>query len=132
MRHHLAHPKGGITLVDEGNLAPKALKEVLSKATKKIVNGDFADVLKVPSPAYFHHPRSFLEGACYDLSYSSLFMTKAALTEDPIERIKLILAMYIGGHHINPATIGLRAPLNPVIGETVQRVLQDGSKFYGE
>jgi hypothetical protein len=28
-RHPLAHPSGGITLVDEGNVIPKAFKELL-------------------------------------------------------------------------------------------------------
>jgi hypothetical protein len=40
--------------------------------------------------------------------------------------------MYVGGQHINPADMQCRAPLNPVLGETVQRVLPDGTKFYAE
>lgn len=119
IRHHLAHPKGGIILRDEGNVAPKAIKDVFARATKKLMQGEFADVLKTPSPAFFHHHRSYLEGAAYDLSYSSKFLSAAAKTSDPLERMKLVLAMYIGGHHINPEVIGLRAPLNPILGETI-------------
>lgn len=104
----------------------------MSKVAKKLIKADLSDILRTPAPAYVHHPRTYLEGAYYDMSLSSRFLTQAAKTDDPIERLKLILCMYVGGHHINPAVIQLRAPLNPILGETVQRVLEDGSKFYGE
>lgn len=59
-------------------------------------------------------------------------MTAAAQATDPIERLKNILCMYVGGQHINPSEMQCRAPLNPILGETLQRVLPDGTKFYGE
>jgi len=37
-----------------------------------------------------------------DLRYAPKFMKMAAETDDPIERLKLIIAMYVGGSHINP------------------------------
>ena len=37
LRHKLAHPKGGINLIDEGNLAATAFKDFASKIAKKIV-----------------------------------------------------------------------------------------------
>jgi hypothetical protein len=43
-----------------------------------------------------------------------------------------VLAMYVGGQYINPGDMQCRAPMNPIVGETVQRVLSDGTKFYGE
>jgi hypothetical protein len=67
-----------------------------------------------------------------DVLYCSRFLTPAAETDDPFERLKLIICMYVGGSHINPAYCQCRAPLNPILGETVQRVLPDGTKFYGE
>ena len=118
IRHPLAHPKGGIILKDEGNLAPKAFKAAVARISKKIVKGQFASLFRSPSPAYIHYPKSFLQTAAYDLSYCSTFMAKAALESDPVERLKLVIATYIGGQHINPSLIGLRAPLNPVLGET--------------
>jgi len=118
-RHKLAHPKGGLMLIDEGNMVPVAFKEFTTKVAKKIAKADFGDILKTPAPAYIHHHRSYAEGACYDLSYSAKFLTKAARETDPIERLKLIMAMYIGGHHINIAELQIRAPLNPILGETI-------------
>ena len=91
----------------------------MSKVAKKLIKADVSDLLRTPAPAYVHYPRSYLEGAFYDLSYSGRFLTEAAKTEDPIERLKLILCMYVGGHHINVEAIQLRAPINPILGETV-------------
>ncbi len=67
-----------------------------------------------------------------DLSFSSIYLTPAALTSDPFERLRLIVAMYVGGSSINPTFLQCRAPLNPTLGETVQKILPDGTKFYGE
>jgi hypothetical protein len=36
-----------------------------------------------------------------------------------MERLKCVIAMYVGGQHINPADMQCRAPMNPIIGETV-------------
>ena len=98
----------------------------------KLVKGQLFDILKTPTPAFMHFPRTYLESACIDMSFCSKYMTKAAHTEDPVERLKLIVSMYVGGHHINTADIQCRAPLNPILGETIQRVLPDGTTFYGE
>jgi hypothetical protein len=79
-----------------------------------------------------HYPRTYLESACIDASFCSRYLTKAAANDDPVERLKLIVSMYVGGQHINAAEIQCRAPLNPILGETIQRVLPDGTYFYGE
>jgi len=104
----------------------------MAKIAKKIIKAQVNDILKTPVSAYVHYPRTYLEGACMDLCGSEKFLTLAATTDDPIERLKYIICMYVGGHHINPADLQCRAPLNPILGETIQRVLPDGTKFYGE
>jgi hypothetical protein len=78
IRHKLAHPKGGMNLIDEGNVVMTAFKDVVSKIAKKIVKVQLADILKTPTPAYVHYPRTYLEGACMDLSYSQKYLTRAA------------------------------------------------------
>jgi hypothetical protein len=131
-RHKLGHPKGGINLLDEGGIVPGAIKDTVAKITNKIIKGDFGDILKTPAPAYMHVERTYVEGAAADLIWSSKFLTAAANTSDPIERLKLVTTSYLAGNHISPSDCQCRAPLNPILGETVQRVLPDGSKFYGE
>jgi hypothetical protein len=103
LRHRLAHPKGGINLYDEGNVVVTAFKDFMGKIAKKLVKAQLGDLLRTPAPAYVHYPRTYLEGACMDLSYSGRYLTAAAHTADPIERLKNIICMYIGGQHLNPA-----------------------------
>jgi hypothetical protein len=96
-RHKLAHPKGGIYLYDEGNVCMSAFKEFVGKIAKKIVKVQLGDLLRTPAPAYIHYPRTYLEAACIDLSYSSVYLTKAAKCSSPIERMKNVLCMYVAG-----------------------------------
>ena len=131
-RHKLANPKGGLAVRDDGGVVPSAVKEVMARVTAKIMSADFSDILKTPAPAYVHVERTYVEGAAADLLWSSKYLTKAAKTSDPIERLKLVITSYLAGNHISPSDTQCRAPLNPILGETVQRVLPDGSKFYGE
>jgi len=131
-RHPYASAKGGMNLYDEGGIIPAAIKEVLSKIANKMVKGQFTDILKISSPAFIHHPVTYVESASMDLLNAQRFLTPAAETDDPIERLKLIISMYVGGSHIVPAEVQSRAPLNPILGETVQRVFPDGTRFYGE
>ncbi len=119
-------------MLDEGGVIPGAVKEMAGKITSKLLKGDFSDILKIPAPAYIHHDWTYIEGAAADVIWSSRFLTKAAETSDPIERLKLVITSYLAGNHISPSNTQCRAPLNPILGETVQRVLPDGSKFYGE
>jgi len=100
-RHPLAHPTGGLILVDEGNVIPKAFKSVMKKVAGKMAKGEFTNLMKTPAPSIMHHHRSYLEGAAADLSYASHFLTKAAEAKDPMERLKNVLCLYVGGHHIN-------------------------------
>lgn len=97
-----------------------------------MAKGEFGDLLKTPAPAFIHADRTYVEGAAADLAWSSKYLTKAAETSDPIERLKLVITSYLAGNHITPSDCQLRAPLNPIIGETAQRILPDGTKFYGE
>jgi hypothetical protein len=105
IRHRLAHPKGGIQLYDEGNVVMNAFKDFAGKIAKKIAKGQVTDILRTPAPAYVHYPRTYLEGACLDLSYSAKYLTKAAESSDPLERLKNIICMYVGGHYINPTDL---------------------------
>jgi hypothetical protein len=131
-RHPLAHPKGGMCLVDEGGVIPAATKDILSKVASKLIKVQLNDILKLSAPAFVHCPRTYLECAAMDLSFSPDYLRKAALEKDPIARLKLITCMYVGGQHISPQYCQMRAPLNPVLGETLQREMADGTRFFAE
>lgn len=59
-------------------------------------------------------------------------LKKAANASDPITRLKHIVTFYISAHFINPTLIGCRVPLNPLLGETYQREMPTGERFYCE
>ena len=56
-----------MNLYDEGGIIPAAIKEVLSKIANKMVKGQFTDMLKISSPAFIHHPVTYVESASMDL-----------------------------------------------------------------
>ncbi len=102
VRHKLANPKGGLQILDEGGVIPGAVKDLASKITNKLLKGDFSDMLRTPAPAYVHVERTYVEGAAADLIWSSKYLTKAAETSDPIERLRLVVTSYLAGNHISP------------------------------
>jgi len=59
-------------------------------------------MLRTPAPAYVHVERTYVEGAAADLIWSSKYLTKAAETADPIERLRLVVTSYLAGNHISP------------------------------
>jgi hypothetical protein len=59
-------------------------------------------MLRTPAPAYVHVERTYVEGAAADLIWSSKYLTKAAETSDPIERLRLVVTSYLAGNHISP------------------------------
>ena len=93
----MAHPKGGMQLHDEGNVINHAVKDILGKVANKLMKVEFSDILKMSSPAYIHCPNTYLDCAAMDVKNYSSYLNIAAQTKDPIERLKLITAMYVGG-----------------------------------
>ena len=132
-RHEDAHPKGGLILKDPDNLVPGAIKEIVAKIGKKILEGSFLDIFKgVSRPARISAPTTMLEVACRDFSFVSRYMPRVLESTDPIERLKLLVTIIISGVHINLDLVKATSPLNPVLGETLQRVLPDGTRYYAE
>jgi len=65
--HPLAFKEGGMHMKDEGNIIPKAVKEVLSKIAAKTMKGEVTSLINIPTPAYIHYPASHLNLQCNDL-----------------------------------------------------------------
>ena len=56
--------------------------------------------------------------------HSPIYMTRAAMTSDPVERMKFVLTTSLS--FLQPCHIWEK-PLNPILGETLQGKLADGS-----
>jgi len=57
------------------------------------------------------------------------FLGKAAKATDPIERMKYVITFAISGLH---NTVKQKKPFNPILGETYQAYLADGTQLYCE
>mmetsp|Transcript_20369 Transcript_20369/g.52149 ORF Transcript_20369/g.52149 Transcript_20369/m.52149 type:complete len:267 (-) Transcript_20369:765-1565(-) len=62
-------------------------------------------------------------------AYGPEYLNRAASSRSPVERMSLVIAYYIAGLH---CSTGFRKPLNPILGETLESVLDDGTEVYFE
>ncbi|KAF7494072.1 Oxysterol-binding protein-related protein 8 [Sarcoptes scabiei] len=92
---------------------PEENKSLLWTLLKQVRPG--MDLSKVVLPTFILEPRSFLEKLA-DYYYHCDIISKAALEDDPLMRMKLILKWYLSGFYKKPK--GLKKPYNPILGET--------------
>ena len=130
LRHQSAYPKGGLALTNDEN-SRSVVSEIIKALGKKIMEGNFADIMKISRPASISYPLTFLQAASRDFAYTE-FLLQAALSEDPIYRLQMVTTFIIAGLHINPVAFGNFPPLNPILGETYSASLKDGSKIWLE
>ena len=86
-------------------------------------------------------PKSALEKILLASCLFPLYINKATMTSDPIERvyiifliffltkIKLLICATLGNFYINCSFL---KPLNPILGETISGSYSDGTKVYAE
>lgn len=89
------------------------------------------DIFKIPTPAYVHYKGThltFVQNDCLRLD----FMKKAAEATDPVERMKWIVVFFISGNFISSTLANCKVPLNPILGETMQRDMPTGERIYCE
>ena len=80
-------------------------------------------------PVKMFEPKSTLQRIVDAVSYAPHFITKACDIEDPLERFKHVIATPIAAMHL---CTGQLKPFNPILGETLEAELADGSKLYCE
>jgi hypothetical protein len=62
--------------------------------------------------------------------FTHIYLPRAAQTTDPVERMKNVVACFIGTMTLSSGNF--LKPLNPILGETLQVDFSDGSKLYME
>jgi len=133
-RHEKCYSTGGVHLKDDPDSTVSIRSVVLNLVKSfgsKLKEGKVFDLLKVSRPAIVSYPRTYLECVAHDLVYTEL-LDQAAATEDPVKRMKYIVAFFIAGLHRNACEMGNNGPLNPVLGETFIAEKTDGTKLYCE
>jgi hypothetical protein len=118
-------------LEDKDGVMMQAFKEVLGKIASKLLQGDF-NLIQIPAPAVVHSTETSLSLMVPDLSFGNKYLTMAAKETDPAERIKHILSFILAPTWVNPTVLSMRSPLNPILGETLQREFKTGEKLFCE
>lgn len=128
-RHSSASPKGGMSCSDQDIV--KRQREVAGEIVKQVGKNVIAgrDLLTVTFPVRSSAPISMIEYTSRQNAYGPVFMNRASATSDPVERLRLIMTWNIACQH---TMSGFLKPFNPVIGETYQGCLSDGTMIYAE
>jgi len=95
---------------------------------KKLLSGKF-DLLKISLPVTIFEPRSYLQKLGDPLVFPQIMM-KAVHAEDPVCRLKWVTTYFVAGYH--RAFLSLSKPFNPLLGETWQASLSDGTRVFME
>ena len=91
-----------------------------------ILSGKF-ELYKVSFPIKAMSPVSILRLLSTCSIHTPIYLTAAALSNDPLQRMKLVMTNSLS--FIYP-THCFDKPLNPILGETYQAVHEDGSQIY--
>ncbi|XP_042345142.1 oxysterol-binding protein-related protein 3 isoform X4 [Plectropomus leopardus] len=89
------------------------------------------DLSKVAMPVQLNEPLNTLQRLCEELEYSEL-LDRAAITQDPFERMVYIATFVVSGYASSHYRTGGK-PFNPVLGETYECDRPDkGFRFVAE
>ncbi|CAK92022.1 unnamed protein product (macronuclear) [Paramecium tetraurelia] len=131
-RHKAAHQQGGLNLSfgDENSETQKVAASMFKQVSGKIMTGNFGSLMQISKPVAMSLDMSFLHGVALGHTFSNLLERCSQLS--PLEQIKYISAYQISGLHCNGEVTKMKSPLDPLVGETLQLVKEDGTQFFAE
>lgn len=91
--------------------------------------------MKIPTPAYVHSDMTYLDAIKYEfglIEHTLFRCQKEGILESPFERLKHLVAAQIGAMRYGIEGVGLKSPLNPILGETRMMTTPKGSRLYCE
>lgn len=103
-------------------------KYVISEVGKKILSGDL-NLTKISFPVRACIANSALERTFNSAIFFPLYVNRACIVQNKIERFKLVITATIASFYINCSFL---KPLNPILGETVNGHMEDGTEMYAE
>lgn len=125
-----ASSKGGFALRDK-DLTSKlrsAGKEAIYRIGRQLLSGKL-NLIGIAFPSRCAADYSMLQALAGMAQVNPYIMNAAALTEDPLERIKLLITAAVS--HMEPCNT-FEKPLNPIMGETFHAYMEDGTQIYCE
>ena len=128
--HPDAAPDGGVLCTDKGVMERQksAVVDIMKGMGKKLLTGNL-DLLKVSLPVKIFEPRSYLQKLCDPLVFTGI-MDNAVRASSPEERLRWVTTYFVAGYH--RAFLTWSKPFNPILGETWNAKLPDGSRAYME
>lgn len=125
-----ASSKGGFALRDKQITSKlrSAGKEAIYRIGKQLLSGKL-NLTTVAFPIKCAADYSMLQALAGMARVNPYIMNAAAMTEDPLERIKLLITAAIS--HMEPCNT-FEKPLNPILGETYHAIMEDGTQIYCE
>lgn len=121
---------GGFALRDKALVSKlrSAGWEAIKRIGKQLLGGKL-NLIGIAFPFKCAADYTMLEALAGMARVNPYIMNAAALAEDPIERIKLLLTASVS--HMEVCNT-FEKPLNPVIGETYHAYMEDGTQIYCE
>lgn len=86
-------------------------------------------IVAISLPVRIFEKRSTLERICDLWCTGPLYLKRAALENDILERFKNVITFVVSGMHM---VASQRKPFNPILGETYEGIWPDGSRIYNE
>lgn len=122
-------PSGELKCVDKATLDNQKglVGEMIKKIMQSIAEG--RGIVGVSLPCRIFEPRSLLERIVDWWGFAPNFLNKAATSQDPVLRMKFIIAFSIAGLYVSVSQV---KPFNPLLGETYQAAFPDGTAIYCE
>lgn len=96
------------------------IMEILQSLVKSIAEG--RGVVGVSLPVRIFEPRSLLERVCDWWTFMPNYIIPAVKLQNPVERMKQVIAMAIGGLYVSAKQL---KPFNPLLGETFQAIFPE-------
>ncbi|KAM3146116.1 hypothetical protein pb186bvf_001773 [Paramecium bursaria] len=129
-RFSMAHSGGGKVCKNKRLVQTLRVigKQLINQIGQKILSGNL-NLTTISFPIRAMIPKSALEKILLACRLFPLYINKAAMTSDPIERFKLLICATLGNFYINCSFL---KPLNPILGETISGSYSDGTKVYAE
>lgn len=120
-----SYKDGGFCLDDQVILTKyrSALKDLIKQVGKMIISGKF-ELYKVSFPIKCMSSRSILTAVAKLSLHAPTYLNAAAMTSDPIERMKNMVTFSISYCY---SAHTFEKPLNPILGETYQARMEDGT-----
>lgn len=122
--------QGGLKLENTDPDAQKGFMDMVKKLTGKVLSG--VSVMELILPANMLYKGSNGELICQDFALLTAYATAASKVTDPIERISILTAGFVGGMTTMSRVLNGAPPIPMRIGETYQAVFEDGSRLYLE